>query len=173
MQKTRRLLDIMARLRDPENGCPWDLRQDFASATAEAARLKAQKAASEKELDSLWILLTGTEARAKALFDEVEKAKAIADEQRAARLLAEKGLEELAKAAIARDTETLELRAQRDALANELDQAVKAHARMQVSLSKAEQKAAVGSYLKGCIWFIGVALFLSLLFYILTKLRIL
>src|SRR5690606_26803962 len=27
----RRLLDIMARLRDPEGGCPWDLEQDFAS----------------------------------------------------------------------------------------------------------------------------------------------
>jgi nucleoside triphosphate diphosphatase len=26
-----RLLDIMARLRDPENGCPWDLEQDFAT----------------------------------------------------------------------------------------------------------------------------------------------
>jgi nucleoside triphosphate diphosphatase len=26
-----RLLDIMARLRDPENGCPWDVQQDFAS----------------------------------------------------------------------------------------------------------------------------------------------
>lgn len=25
------LLDIMRRLRDPEHGCPWDLRQDFAS----------------------------------------------------------------------------------------------------------------------------------------------
>ena len=25
------LLDIMARLRDPEDGCPWDLEQDFAS----------------------------------------------------------------------------------------------------------------------------------------------
>lgn len=25
------LLDIMAALRDPENGCPWDLKQDFAS----------------------------------------------------------------------------------------------------------------------------------------------
>jgi MazG family protein len=25
------LLDIMARLRDPEEGCPWDLEQDFAS----------------------------------------------------------------------------------------------------------------------------------------------
>lgn len=26
-----RLLEIMARLRDPETGCPWDLEQDFAS----------------------------------------------------------------------------------------------------------------------------------------------
>jgi ATP diphosphatase len=26
-----RLLGIMAQLRDPENGCPWDLEQDFAS----------------------------------------------------------------------------------------------------------------------------------------------
>jgi ATP diphosphatase len=31
MSDMERLLDIMARLRDPENGCPWDLRQDFAS----------------------------------------------------------------------------------------------------------------------------------------------
>lgn len=150
-----------------------DLRQNFAAATAEAARLKAQKAATEKELDGLWLILTGTEARAKALFDEVEKAKAIADEQKAQRSIAEKRLDELAKAALARDTETLELRAQRDDLAAELDKAVKAHARMQSSLSAAEQKAAVGTYLKGCIWFIGIALFLSLLFYILTKLRIL
>ena len=26
-----RLLDIMARLRDPQGGCPWDLQQDFAT----------------------------------------------------------------------------------------------------------------------------------------------
>ena len=26
-----RLLEIMRRLRDPENGCPWDIEQDFAS----------------------------------------------------------------------------------------------------------------------------------------------
>ena len=27
----QKLLDIMARLRDPETGCPWDVEQDFAS----------------------------------------------------------------------------------------------------------------------------------------------
>lgn len=31
MEHTRRLIEIMARLRDPENGCPWDQKQDFAS----------------------------------------------------------------------------------------------------------------------------------------------
>lgn len=28
---TKALLDIMAKLRDPESGCPWDLKQNFAS----------------------------------------------------------------------------------------------------------------------------------------------
>ncbi len=27
----QKLLDVMARLRDPESGCPWDLKQDFKS----------------------------------------------------------------------------------------------------------------------------------------------
>ncbi len=31
MENTRRLIEIMARLRDPDNGCPWDQKQDFAS----------------------------------------------------------------------------------------------------------------------------------------------
>lgn len=31
MQQLTRLLDIMSTLRDPENGCPWDLRQDYKS----------------------------------------------------------------------------------------------------------------------------------------------
>ena len=31
MNNTRRLLEIMAKLRHPESGCPWDRQQDFAS----------------------------------------------------------------------------------------------------------------------------------------------
>ncbi|MGR8941675.1 MAG: nucleoside triphosphate pyrophosphohydrolase [Gammaproteobacteria bacterium] len=31
LKNTQHLLDIMARLRDPDQGCPWDLRQDFAT----------------------------------------------------------------------------------------------------------------------------------------------
>lgn len=31
MNQTRRLIEIVARLRDPEHGCPWDRKQDFKS----------------------------------------------------------------------------------------------------------------------------------------------
>jgi len=31
LTNTQQLLDIMARLRHPENGCPWDVKQDFTS----------------------------------------------------------------------------------------------------------------------------------------------
>ena len=31
MSDIQRLLEIMARLRDPQNGCPWDVQQDFAT----------------------------------------------------------------------------------------------------------------------------------------------
>lgn len=137
-----------------------DLRAGMSLATTEADRLRKQKAATEKELDALWQLLNGTEARAAALFAEVETAKKIADEQKAHRLVAEKRLDELAKAAIARDNETLELRDQRDHLASELDKAGKVHADMLAKLSKAEMKAAVGTYLKGVGWFIGIVIVL-------------
>lgn len=33
MQHTKQLLEIMARLRDPQKGCPWDIAQDFKSIT--------------------------------------------------------------------------------------------------------------------------------------------
>ena len=31
MSDIQKLLDVMARLRDPQDGCPWDVKQDFAS----------------------------------------------------------------------------------------------------------------------------------------------
>ena len=31
MANIDKVLEIMAQLRDPENGCPWDVRQDFES----------------------------------------------------------------------------------------------------------------------------------------------
>jgi len=34
MESIEKLLEIMTRLRDPESGCPWDKKQDFASISA-------------------------------------------------------------------------------------------------------------------------------------------
>ena len=31
LTNTQQLLDLMARLRHPEEGCPWDVKQDFNS----------------------------------------------------------------------------------------------------------------------------------------------
>ena len=31
MRNTKKLLEIMARLRDPRHGCPWDREQDFST----------------------------------------------------------------------------------------------------------------------------------------------
>ena len=31
MQSIEKLVEIMQSLRDPDNGCPWDLEQDFQS----------------------------------------------------------------------------------------------------------------------------------------------
>jgi MazG family protein len=33
MKHTQKLIDLMARLRHPQDGCPWDIRQDFSSLT--------------------------------------------------------------------------------------------------------------------------------------------
>jgi chromosome segregation ATPase len=132
----------------------------MSAATAEADRLRKQKAANEKELDGLWQLLTASDEHAKRLFAEVEEAKAAAEAQRQQRQVAEVRLNELAQAAIARDTETLELRDQRDHFASELAQAAKVRADLSDQLRKAEMRAAVGSYLKGVGWFIGIVIVL-------------
>ena len=55
MRSTEKLLEIMARLRDRDNGCPWDLEQDFstiASYTVEEAYEVADAIARE-DLDGL------------------------------------------------------------------------------------------------------------------------
>jgi len=55
MTSTKELLDVMARLRNPETGCPWDLKQDFASIapyTIEEA-YEVADAIERKDLDDL------------------------------------------------------------------------------------------------------------------------
>lgn len=138
-----------------------ELRAGMSAATAEADRLRKQKAATEQELDGLWQLLTASDEHAKRLFAEVGEAKSAAEAQRQQRQLSEVRLNELAQAAIARDTETLELRDQRDHLATELNHATTVTIpKLSDQLRKAEMRAAVGQYLKGIVWVIGIVIFL-------------
>jgi ATP diphosphatase len=85
-----RLLEIMARLRDPDSGCPWDIEQDFASIAPytieeayEVADAIERKAWGELEgelgdllLQSVYHARMGEEA---GLFDFNSVTKAIAD----------------------------------------------------------------------------------------------
>ena len=85
-----RLLAIMARLRDPEGGCPWDLEQTFATIaphTIEEAYEVAQAIADEDwpslrdELGDLLfqVVYYAQMAREKGFFDFNEVAESIAD----------------------------------------------------------------------------------------------
>ncbi|HET8732073.1 MAG TPA: nucleoside triphosphate pyrophosphohydrolase [Moraxellaceae bacterium] len=84
------LLAIMARLRDPERGCPWDLEQDFASIapyTLEEAHEVADAIARgdmrnlEEELGDLLlqVVFHAQMAREKQLFDFDDVARGIAE----------------------------------------------------------------------------------------------
>src|SRR5579859_1419279 len=86
----RRLLDIMARLRAAEGGCPWDLEQDFASIapyTIEEAYEVAEAietgdmAALKDELGDLLFqtVFHARMAEEKGLFDFADVAAAISD----------------------------------------------------------------------------------------------
>ena len=85
-----RLLEIMARLRDPETGCPWDIAQDFASVAPctieeahEVADVIARKAWNElpAELGDLLLQVVyhARMAEEAGLFGFDEVARAIAD----------------------------------------------------------------------------------------------
>ena len=85
-----RLIEVMARLRDPNGGCPWDLEQDFASIApytieeayevAEAIRLD-DMAALEEELGDLLLQVAyhAQMAKERGAFDFETVAAAIAN----------------------------------------------------------------------------------------------
>ncbi len=89
-RETARLLDIMRRLRDPDTGCPWDLRQDFASIapyTIEEA-YEVAEAIHRGDLEALrgelgdlllQVVYHAQMAEEEGAFDYADAAKAVAD----------------------------------------------------------------------------------------------
>lgn len=89
-EQTNRLLRIMAKLRDPDGGCPWDIEQDFASIapyTIEEAYEVADAIARgdmpelREELGDLLlqVVFHARMAEEKGLFDYESVAEAISD----------------------------------------------------------------------------------------------
>lgn len=88
--ETRRLIDIMAALRDPQTGCPWDIEQDFASIapyTIEEAHEVADAITRQAwdelpgELGDLLlqVVFHAQMATEKGMFDFADVARAISD----------------------------------------------------------------------------------------------
>jgi ATP diphosphatase len=89
-KQTDRLLEIMAKLRDPDGGCPWDLEQDFASVapyTIEEA-YEVAEAIAHNDMDGLrdelgdlllQVVFHARMAEEDKLFDFEAVAKAISD----------------------------------------------------------------------------------------------
>ena len=89
-RQTDRLIEVMARLRDPENGCPWDIEQDFDTIAPytieeayEVAEAIAQKdmAALKEELGDLLLQVAyhARMAEEAGAFDFEAVAETIAD----------------------------------------------------------------------------------------------
>lgn len=138
------------------------LRGDLGRTRAEMDRLKAQKTASEKELDALWDMFTRSQEAAARLFAEVEEAQAqaaIADERAA----------ELAKASALKDAEVNALRTQNAYLSDQLDLAKANEVVINGKLVKAEKKAAVAEYYTRLLLIVGGVGVFSFIAYFLIK----
>src|ERR1700744_5831629 len=85
-----RLMEVMARLRDPKGGCPWDLEQNFATIAphtveevyelVEAIEAGDKKAIKEELGDVLFqVVFYAQMGREEGLFDLESVAGAVAD----------------------------------------------------------------------------------------------
>jgi chromosome segregation ATPase len=147
------------------------LRAGISKATAEADRLRKQKAATEAELDSLWQLLTHENERAVALFEEAEKARAGMIEERRLRAEANAKLAPLQRAIVDISNEAKALRLQlADAEANSkkahqsADQFSKLAAADKARADKAEGKVSVWRNIAFGACFLSLVLILWLAF---------
>jgi chromosome segregation ATPase len=148
-----------------------NLRQGIDLATAEADRLRRQKSATEKELESLWGMLTAEQNRTAQLWQQVETSKALSIQHRDQRLIAERRIIKLADAAVATDVEMATLRRDHDTMKGQIDQARKIEADLQAKLTKAEKDAAIARFLKGTAAIGTAVLVLAAVAFVAIKLR--
>jgi chromosome segregation ATPase len=136
---------------------------------AEADRLRKLTAFTEDERNSIFALYDDTKKEMRNLFVELESVSKDAANQKSMRVTAEANLMALSEAALLRDTEVIELRAQREDFTNALDQARTSLAESEKNLASSEKRAAVGSYLKGMAVFITIGILVIIAFWVLLK----
>jgi hypothetical protein len=143
------------------------LRTGMTTALAEVDRLRVAKTATATELDSLYTMLANSTVQVRDLFAEAESARETAASQRELRTKAETSLAALARAAAARDAEAASLRLQHADMAALVNDQAQANTALEIKLAKSEKNAALGSYVKGCIWVaaIGFLIFMALKIY--------
>lgn len=132
------------------------LRSGLQVATAEAARLVKQKSATEKELNDQWVALTVLTERNLALELSTAAANATALKQAEMRAALETDLDALVSKANAKDTEANVLRLQHSDLSTDVLRLNGEIKTLSAAKDAAEKKAAVGGYIKGCIWFLAI-----------------
>ncbi len=132
------------------------LRTGLEAATAEAQRLTQQKSATEKELNNLWLSLTTLTERNQLLEKEAAAANSTALTQQAMRAALETELDDLVSRANAKDSEAGVLRLQHADLSAEVLRLNGDITKLTAAKDKAEKSAAVGRYIKGCIWFLAI-----------------
>lgn len=133
------------------------LQGSLAKSFVEASRLRDQKSASEQELNGLYMSLGDSKALTQSLVDEVAVARSTADEQAALRLKAEKDRDDLFVAAAAKDAENATLRSQNTDLGATVTRLNGDVRTLSAAKEKSDKNAAVGGFLKGCVWFLAVA----------------
>lgn len=129
-----------------------DLQDGMAEAVLEADRLRKQKSATEADLDGLWQKLTNLQTRNLFLEAEAETAVTYAVEQKERRAAAEQAVTDLTALTTAQEAELSSYRVKYQDLATAYHASEKSRAIADAARAAAEKQAAVGNYLRRCLF---------------------
>lgn len=128
------------------------LNDGMADAVLEADRLRKQKSANEVELQGLWEKLTAVKQRNLFLEVQADEAVKYAVDQKTLRLEAEASLTAVSRIAADRDAEVISLRLQRGDMTRIIHEQGEAFDAQAAQLVTAQKQAAVGGFLKWCLF---------------------
>ena len=129
-----------------------ELQDGMAEAVLEADRLRRQKSATEADLNGLWQKLTHLQTRNLFLETEAETAVTYATEQKERRAVAEQAVTDLTALTTAQEAELSSYRIQYQDITTAYQASETARATAETARAAAEKQAAVGNYLRRCLF---------------------